>query len=200
MALALPVVVGLALALLLGGSLARLSRFRLKAIPLLYGALGLQLAAFPVHRGLWQTPDRLAIALWLISYACLIVAAIRNLDVPGVPLVGLGIAANLGAILSNGGHMPALPRALEAAGLHYDVHYNSAADATPHLAMLVDRFAAPAWVPLANVYSIGDVLIAAGTFVFAVAVTGAPRVRLAKRRDTRRGREAGADEHATTTG
>lgn len=198
MVLALPLFLGLALAPLLGGSLAKLGTVRLKAIPLLYIALGLQLTAFPIHRALWQTPDRLAIALWLASYACLITAAIRNLDLPGVPLVGAGVAANLAAILSNGGHMPALPRALAAAGLHYDVHYNSAADATPQLAMLVDRFAAPAWVPLANVYSIGDVLIAVGTFVFAVAATGAPRLPLAKRRDARRGRGTGVDERATT--
>jgi hypothetical protein len=43
----------------------------------------------------------------------------------------------------------------------------------PALAWLVDRWAAPDWVPFANVFSVGDVLIALGGFLFALAATGA---------------------------
>jgi hypothetical protein len=40
----------------------------------------------------------------------------------------------------------------------------------------------PAWVPYGNVFSAGDVLIAAGGFVFALAATGAlDRLRLRAR-------------------
>ena len=49
------------------------------------------------------------------------------------------------------------------------MHNNSIRLAKPHLAALVDRWAAPHWVPLANVYSVGDVLIAVGTVVAIVA-------------------------------
>ena len=178
MALALPLVLGLALSPLIGGSLSRLGRLDLKGIPLLYVAICLQLVAFPVHEGLWQTPDEIAIALWLASYACLIAATFKNIKLRGIPLIGAGIAANLAAIIANGGHMPALPRALEAAGLHFQVHQNSTLDAAPHLALLVDRFAAPSWIPLANVYSLGDVAIAIGAFTFALAATGALNLRL----------------------
>ena len=66
------------------------------------------------------------------------------------------------AILANGGHMPALPAAMRAAGLTYTgVQNNSVAEATPRLAWLVDRFAAPHWLPIANIYSLGDMLIVA---------------------------------------
>jgi hypothetical protein len=184
MALALPLLLGLAVAPLLGGRLSNLDRLRLKATSLLYLALALQLVAFPLHSGWWETPDSIAIPLWLASYGCLIIATLRNVKLPGVPVIGAGMAANLAAILANRGHMPALPGALRAAGLHYHTHYNSALDATPHLALLVDRFGAPAWVPLANVYSVGDILIAAGTILFAFGATGVPAARLFRRRPT----------------
>ena len=47
---------------------------------------------------------------------------------------------------------------------------------SPHLAWLVDRWAAPAWIPWGNVFSVGDVLIAAGGLVFALGATGVLRV------------------------
>jgi len=85
-------------------------------------------------------------------------------------IAGLGIASNLIAILANGGHMPALPRALRGAGVPFDgVVNNSVADAHPHVAWLVDRWAAPSWAPAANVYSVGDVLLMVGAIVIVAA-------------------------------
>jgi multisubunit Na+/H+ antiporter MnhE subunit len=49
---------------------------------------------------------------------------------------------------------------------------NSVVVAAPALAPLTDLFAMPAWMPLANVFSIGDVLIGAGV---AVAIAAAMR-------------------------
>ena len=54
---------------------------------------------------------------------------------------------------------------------------NSAVLHSPHLAWLVDRWAAPSWVPWANVFSVGDVLIMAGGLLFALGATGALRRR-----------------------
>ena len=42
---------------------------------------------------------------------------------------------------------------------------NSTASSDPSLPWLVDRWAAPDWLPLANVFSVGDVVIAVGAFV-----------------------------------
>jgi len=173
MALALPLLMGLALAPLLGGRWGRLADAQLRGVGLFYLAIALQLVAFPVSALPWRTPDRAAIMLWLVSYGLFALGAACNLRVSGVPLVVAGMLSNIAAIVANGGHMPALPSALRAAGLHFTKSRNSAALDAPHLAWLVDRWAAPDWVPLANVYSAGDVLIAVGGFAFALFATGA---------------------------
>jgi len=43
----------------------------------------------------------------------------------------------------------------------------------PELPWLVDRWAAPDWVPLANVYSLGDAVIALGIVMLVLAAMGA---------------------------
>ncbi len=191
MALALPLLAGLALSPLLGGRWSRLADVQLRWVPLLYAAIALQLLAFPASVLPWRTPDRAAVTLWLLSYGLFALAAARNLPTPGVPLVAAGMLSNLAAILPNGGHMPALPAALHAAGLHFEQSRNSTALLAPHLPWLVDRWAAPGWVPLANVYSVGDILIALGGFLFALAATGA-----LERLRPRTGRNEPAADHA----
>jgi len=174
MALALPLLAGLAVAPLLGGRWSRLGQLKLRAVGFFYLGIALQIAAFPAGRLPWSTPDHVAVALWLVSYAVFAVALAVNVrTIPGVPLVGAGLVLNVVAVAANGGHMPALPSALRAAGMHFSQSRNSIALAHPHLAWLVDRWAAPAWVPYGNVFSVGDVLIAAGSVVFALAATGA---------------------------
>ena len=54
------------------------------------------------------------------------------------------------------------------------VHNSSVALVDAHLPWLVDRWGALAWLPLANVYSVGDVLIAAG---LAIAIVAGSRPR-----------------------
>lgn len=177
MALVFPFLAALALAPLLGGRWSRLAGVRLRAAPIFLAALALQVVAFPFDRLPWRTPDALAIAFWLASYALIALGLLANTRLPGIPLVAAGMLANVAAILANGGHMPALPAALRAAGLHFTLDRNSASLAHPRLAPLVDRWAAPDWVPLANVYSVGDLLIVLGSIVFALVATGALRRR-----------------------
>ena len=182
MALAWPLVIALAVAPLLGGRWSRLGELNLRWPGLFYVAIALQLIAFPVSVLPWSTPDRAAVVLWLVSYGLFIVAIAVNAKLPGIPLVAVGMVSNLAAILTNGGHMPALPSALHAAGHHFVQSRNSAMLSHPNLSWLVDRWAVPAWVPYGNVFSAGDVLIAAGGFVFALAATGAlDRFRLRAR-------------------
>jgi hypothetical protein len=184
MALAWPLLAGLAVAPLLGGNWRALAQIRLRAVWLFFFAFGLQVAAFPFEWMPWRTPDGVAIKLWLASYAVLLLAIVCNARLPGVPIVAVGLMSNLAAIVANGGHMPALPSALRAAGLHFHVSRNSAEMAQPHLAWLVDRWAAPHWIPYANVYSVGDLTIIVGSLTFALLATGALRRR------PRRGRQA----------
>jgi Family of unknown function (DUF5317) len=172
MALAFPLLAGLVLAPLVGGKWSRLAQLRLRNLGLFYAAIALQIVAFPVSALPWRTPDRAAVALWLCSYGLLAIGAARNLRIAGVPLIAAGMLSNVAAIVANGGHMPALPSALRAAGLHFEQSRNSTALASPHLSALVDRWAAPHWVPWANVFSVGDALIALGGFIFAFVAAG----------------------------
>ena len=97
------------------------------------------------------------------STVAVLLAVVRNLRIPGMALVALGAASNLAAIVANGGVMPTTIEALTAAGLSpTDDFSNSEIVEDPALAPLTDIFALPSWLPLANVFSIGDVLIAAG--------------------------------------
>jgi hypothetical protein len=177
MALLLPVALALVLAPLLGGTLRALADLRLRAIWLFFVAFGLQVVAFPFGFLPWETGETPAKVLWLASYACLVAAALLNRAVRGVPLVALGLLLNLSAIVANEGQMPVLPSARDASGHSYLSEANSVADADPALGWLVDRWAAPDWVPLANVFSVGDVVIAVGAFVLVLAVSGA-RLRI----------------------
>ena len=59
---------------------------------------------------------------------------------------------------------------------------NSTALADPALPWLVDRWAAPSWIPLANGFSVGDVLIAVGAVVIVLAGMGVRPQRLLVRR------------------
>lgn len=172
MVLALPFLIGVAVALPLGGRLRMLGELRLKWLWVVYVALAFQIVAFPGHNMPWSTPDSVAVGLWIASDVMLVAVVIRNARLTGVPLVALGLFSNLLAVLANGGHMPALPSALAGAGLHYQVSQNSARMLHPTLPWLVDRWAAPSWIPLANVFSVGDVIIAVGGFILALAVMG----------------------------
>ena len=179
MVLAFPLVIGLLIAPLLGGSWSTLADVRLRFVAAFYAAIALQVVAFPASALPWRTSDRAAVILWLCSYAVFALAAGANLRTPGMAFVVAGMCSNLLAILTNGGHMPALPSALRAAGLHFQTSRNSMQAASPHFAWLVDRWAVPSWIPWGNVFSVGDVLIAAGGFVFVVVASG---VTLRRRR------------------
>ena len=171
MVLVLAVLVGLALGRLLGGRVSALAAIPIRAPWLFYAAIGL----LP-----WSIGDSLATVLWMASYALLIAAVVVNVRLPGAGIVGLGMLSNLAAVVSNGGHMPARVSALRAAGMLYKgVHNNSAIAVHPNLPWLIDRWPVPAWIPMGNVYSVGDVLIAVGAVVLVCAGMG---VRLRRRR------------------
>ena len=152
---------------LLGGRLGALAEVRLRLPWALPAALALQVVALDVP----GVPDWLRRLLHVGSYLVAGLFLLANRELPGIPLVALGAAANLLAIAANGGVMPASPSALAAAGLPPEQpgFANSAALAHPRLAFLGDVFAIPAGWPLAHVFSVGDVLIAAGA---AVAIHG----------------------------
>jgi Family of unknown function (DUF5317) len=177
--LAFPVVGALALGLVLGGRLGNLARLRLRASWLFFVAIALQVVAFPVAFLPWRMDAGVASVLWLTSYGFLIVAAFVNRRVTGVPIVALGMCMNVAAIVANGATMPVSRSAMHDAGRTAVTQANSTAVADPRLGWLADRWAAPDWIPLANVFSVGDVVIAAGAVVIVLHAMGVriPRLR-----------------------
>jgi len=142
-----------------GGRLGALVELRLRHVWAIYAALGLAVLAI----GLPGLPDGLRSLGLVAAYPVGAVFLAANWRVPGMLLTGLGAALNLLAIAANGGVMPASPAAVARAGLADDPGFqNSAVLADPRLAFLGDVFAVPASWPLSNVFSVGDVLIAAG--------------------------------------
>lgn len=162
MVLAEAAIAGILLGLISGGRLGALGELQIRHVELVYVAILLQIGAFPSGVLPWSTPEWVARVLWLISFALLIGFAAVNRTVRGVALVFAGLACNLAAVVANGGLMPASPHAIRAAGLTYSLKNNSISTVDPHLAWLTDRWAVPEWIPWGNVFSVGDVLIAAG--------------------------------------
>jgi lipoprotein signal peptidase len=181
--LAFPVLAAVGLGLVLGGSVGRLADLPLRAPWLFLSAIVLQVLAFPVGILPWRTHDAVASVLWVASYGLLLVAAVLNRRLTGVPIVALGMLLNLAAILANRGTMPVRIEAMHDAGRVAVTHANSTALADPALPWLVDRWAAPNWIPLANVFSIGDVVIAVGAAVIVLAGMGVRPRRPLVRRD-----------------
>jgi hypothetical protein len=167
-----PLLLGIVLALIFGRDRSRLVGLRLRGTGLAYAALTMQVVAFPPTTHARFLPHGLSLVAWVVSDAALVVFLLVNRRVSGVPIAGAGLLLNLAAVLSNGGSMPVLPRAMHAAGFDYVAHNNSAAVVHPHLGWLIDRWAAPTWLPGANVYSVGDIAIAVAALSIPLLLTG----------------------------
>jgi len=155
---------GLVFALLLGGDLSRLLRvqFRLGwTVPL---ALAVQIVLFS-RLGGPITEDSRAL-LHTGTYVLLLAFAAANLRVRSFLPVLSGVATNAIAITVNDGRMPVSASAAKAAGIA--VGHGSVAAGAHRLWFLGDVFAIPAGIPLANVFSVGDLLIGCGMIAFIV--------------------------------
>ncbi len=162
------VVAGLIIGVATGGSLARLGDLRFRWAPLIaLGMLG-QVLLFSTSLG-GQLGDA-APAAYVASNAVVLIAVCRNLAIPGLALVLIGGAANLIAIVANGGYMPVSPEAVAAMGrLPKEGYSNSRLVDGVVLGPLTDIFAMPTWIPLANVFSVGDAFIGIGAAIAVVA-------------------------------
>jgi hypothetical protein len=162
---------GLIAGWLAGGRLSALAGVRLRLWPLAVAGLLFQLALFsaPVAAQV----GGLGPPLYVGSTAVVLVALLANFELPGFGLVAVGAVLNLAAIVANGGQMPASAQAMAlahgsaaepAAGFSNSVLIGP----TTWLPWLGDVFALPQGIPLANVFSIGDVLIGLGGFLFVL--------------------------------
>jgi hypothetical protein len=162
-------VAGLIVGVALGGRPAALAGIRFRWAPLILLGFLAQVALFSdaVAERVGDAGPAIYVGTTLMVGA----AVLRNIRLPGLPLIALGALSNMAAILANGGFMPATSAAMASLGKSAPTIYsNSAVVPDPSLPWLIDRFALPHWVPFANVFSIGDILLAAGVFVLVVTV------------------------------
>ncbi len=144
---------------------------------LIWAALALQVVAVEV-----EMPEALAATLHVATYAVALGFLWMNRRIPGAWVVGAGAFSNGLTIALNGGVLPASAAAVASAGIDPDLAFdNSAVLEHPVLPWLGDAFAWPAPLPLANTFSVGDVLIVVGVFV--VAWTGTRRLGVASEKE-----------------
>jgi hypothetical protein len=161
-------VVGFVVGLVLGGRPAGLAALQFRWPWLIIGGLLVQVVLFTDQVA--TVVGDLGPPIYVGSTGLVFLGVLRNIDITGMKIVALGAASNLAAIIANGGFMPAGRGALEA--LHKSdptIYSNSAYLEHPALEPLTDIFALPAGLPFANIFSIGDVLIAIGVAVIIVA-------------------------------
>jgi hypothetical protein len=166
------IVIGLAVGLLAGGRPAGIGQVQFRWGWLIFLGFGAQVLLFSAP--VTERIGTLGPPIYVASTAVVLVALMRNVAQPGLPIVALGALCNFAAIVANGGYMPTSTDALAALGkLAASGYSNSAVVAAPALAPLTDIFALPAGLPFANVFSLGDVLIGVGV-ALAIAIAMRP--------------------------
>ena len=148
-----------------GGRLRRLAEVRLRHAWLLWAALADQIIIISV------IPDSHPVVLGSAHVASYLAAGaflLINRNLPGVWLIGVGGALNGLVITLNGGTLPASATALQDSGrdISSEQFNNSAVLADPRLPMLGDVFSTPSWLPIDNVFSLGDLAIWLGVVWF----------------------------------
>jgi hypothetical protein len=162
------IAIALCIALLRGGSLLNLLNLPLRWNGIAAAGLILQLLIFTPFS---DTP-LIATAtpqLYIVSMLLLVVWIAANYRIPGAILLAAGLLSNLAAIVANGGYMPVAPHLAEYTGqiVRYEgetalIENNSIASDNVQLWLLTDILAVPPFIPFANVFSIGDVLLVVG--------------------------------------
>jgi hypothetical protein len=132
-------------------------------------------------------------AIHVSTYALAVAFIWINRRIPGAWLLGLGCGANLIAIVANGGVMPQTTAAHRLSGIvEHPGFDNSRVLAHAHLTWLGDVIPVPAPLGLANVLSVGDLLLFVGLLVLLHSVSGS--------RLTRGGRAQPAADTVATDG
>lgn len=165
--------IGIVAGFLAGGKIDRLADLRLRWAPLALLGLLVQVVLFadPVSAAVGDA----APAIYVASTAAVLIAVLRNAAIPGMAVIAIGATSNLAAIVANGGYMPADPAALASVVRTTPGYSNSVVLADPGLLPLTDLYALPAAFPLANVFSVGDVLVGLGVAVTIIVAMRARR-------------------------
>jgi hypothetical protein len=173
---------GMVVGLLLGGHLDRWNRVRFDGLPTAVGALVIQLVLF--NPPLEQQPWAMVCGPWIYVASMAAVASVllvnarRNARLGcrlGLAIAAVGVLLNCAAVTANAGYMP---RQAESDGttVVLPLAAGRLVNVTPlaadtRLPWLGDVIVEPDWLPLANVISIGDLLLSGGLTAWAFQVT-----------------------------
>lgn len=164
----------------------RLGSPYLKLIWLVILAYIPQLFAFQLFTNKYFTNGWAAIVL-VVSQVMMLVFAWYNRKQPGFWALGLGLVLNLAVIALNGGLMPISPVTIahyypdlpmttwqlgSRMGVTKDVILTTA---QTRLWYFSDRFTLPVWIPYQVAFSLGDMFIALGGFLFFWSLGSAAR-------------------------
>ncbi len=168
----LPLLAVLGLGALLSGSLGGLRRFRVRWWPAAMASIAVQLVLFnpPFDRQAWALTW--GPIVWVLCLVAMLAVLVRN-GISAEPgqtafrLAAVGLALNLLVVVANGGFMPQSTEArLAARGtpLVFDAAVPQLRNVKPsgsdtRLEWLGDVIPQPAWMPTANVVSVGDMVL-----------------------------------------
>jgi hypothetical protein len=162
---------GLLIGRLAGGRLSNLEHVRVIWWPIALAGLAVQLILFA--RPVAEHVGAEGPVIYVVSTLVVLAVLLRNIALPGFAIIAVGAILNLIPVLANGGAMPSAPEAWLAlngeAALPVS-HFSNSVLIGPdtHFPFLGDIFVWPRPLPLANVFSVGDAVIALGAIVFLV--------------------------------
>jgi hypothetical protein len=158
---------------LVGGSYGALGQLRIRGTWLVFGALATQIAIISVFDIQIEAVSR---GLHILTYVMIGVCLALNRTVRWVWIVAVGWFCNFTAIVVNGGVMPTSTSGAQTVGrtATSTTFENAAPVDDARLAFLGDIFSTPREIPMANVLSIGDILLLAGVAFVMFAASRAP--------------------------
>jgi hypothetical protein len=175
MILAAAVLVAVLVGLMRGGNLRRLAD-----LPLRGGWIAVLAFTLQIYDIYFPEPTSqgfsLRLGILIVSYLALLAVVWLNRSLPGIWLIGAGYIANFLVMILNGGYMPITMQALDQIGHARKVLSTEPGGrviGTKDIVLpreatiawwLSDIFVLPPPFPIPSVFSLGDVLIAAGVF------------------------------------
>lgn len=177
MFLLLAIICAVILGLMRGGSLIRLTELPLRYGWLILIVFLLQVITFSPQFEKLGWSDRYGVYLYISSLLLLLLVVGLNLSLGGMKVLGLGLVLNFLVIAANGGYMPVPLANLSRAGMLHQAemlqergHFSNltALTSETRLSFLADIFVIPSYLPLANVFSLGDVFIGIGAFILVL--------------------------------
>jgi hypothetical protein len=176
-------VLSVAVGYIAGGRLRNFERLELRWW--LLAPIGLAIQLLPVPDGRHGADLWVRMGVLAASYVMLLVFTVRNVRIPGMPLVIAGLALNMAVVTANGG-MPVSERAVELSGQTELLDILRNAEGVKHHLMTSDDYLRPLGDtipvpdPIKQVVSVGDLFVYAG-LAWLIAAVMRGRTRAAPR-------------------